>query len=158
MTGEPVYSARFLKVFAYHLPPGLAPAQFNNEHSGWAHIRLDGSAAYPQRYAHTFGFYEGQAAVQDASHDEWYHIEPSERRLYAHQAWVWAGNFQGRLCTVRLPCGEYGHIDSAGELRTGGPYTYAGDFREGYAAVRTKTDGLYRHVDPTAGSPQAYLT
>ena len=40
----------------------------------------------------------------------------------------------------------YFHIRVDGTVLDGGPYAYAGDFREGAAVVRG-LDGLCRHVD-----------
>lgn len=191
--GTPLYRSRFASVLAFHHPPGLAPAQFldctvTDNRYQWGHIDTTGSAAYAARFARTFGFYEGLAAV-DAGTDGWHHILPDGSPAYQPASiasllrqsaasrlnrcaalqigpgWSWCGNFQHDRCPVRFRYHDghqpdhhdddairggrfaYTHIDPSGAPRTGGPYAYAGDFREGFAVVRSLDDGLCRHVD-----------
>ena len=144
--GQPQYAARFAAVLAFHTPPGLAPAQLLGDGGHWLHVRPDGNAVYEARFARTFGFYEGLAAVKSLD-GGWMHVRPDGSRAYWHASWAWAGNFQGGRCAVRGSDSNYRHIDAGGTVRTGGPHAYAGDFREGSAVVRSLEDGLCRHVD-----------
>ena len=147
-TGKPLYHERFSWVLPFH-EPGFAPVGISG--GGAWHIRLDGSAAYTQRYDRTFGFYGPKLAAVVAG-QAWFHISPCGQRAYTDE-WAWVGNFQGGRCAVRRADGGYAHIDAEGTLRTGGPHAYAGDFREGLAVVRSAFDGLCRHVDAEGRAP-----
>ncbi|CAF4266404.1 unnamed protein product, partial [Rotaria magnacalcarata] len=41
---------------------------------------------------------------------------------------------------------KYYHIDRVGRI-VSGPHSYAGDFREGSAVIRSSIDGLFRAID-----------
>lgn len=137
--GQPIYAARFRKVLKFH-PPGLAAV---TDASGSYHITMDGSAAYPGRFADVFGFYEGLAAVRDAN--GYFHItitgQPAYRERYA-----WCGNYQDGHVPVRDCAGLYFHLDREGHRTYTDSYLYAGDYRDGVACVR-RTDGLCIHID-----------
>ena len=137
--GEPLYSARFREVLKFHAP-GLAPVLGDE---GATHIDLRGVPAYPERWARTFGFYEGLAAVD--SEYGWFHIHPDGRRAY-RATWSWCGNFQGGRCTVRRVDGGYLHIGPTGVPLSDRSWRYAGDFRDGASVVQAD-DGLHTHVD-----------
>ena len=51
-----------------------------------------------------------------------------------------------RFCTVRNQKAEYFHIDITGQPIYKERYTYAGDYRDGFACVRLK-NGRYQHID-----------
>lgn len=138
--GEPLYAERFHEVLKFH-EPGLAPVRL--EERAW-HIRPDGSAAYGRRFARTFGFYQGVAAV--AAADGWHHVRPDGTDLYPAR-YSWCGNFQDQRCTVRDANGEYLHLGTDGEPVCLRRWRYAGDYRDG-AAVVQGDDGRSTHVDP----------
>ncbi len=140
LNGQPLYSVRFDEVLPFH-EPGLAPVRLGNEAF---HILPDGLPAYTERFARTFGFYEGRAAVIHPS--GWYHVLPDGSAAYSERH-AWVGNFQGGCCTVRAVSGEYFHIHLDGEPAYRERYGYAGDFRE-QAAVVQRQDGLHVHIDP----------
>jgi hypothetical protein len=142
--GQPLYVPRFLHVLPFH-PPGLAPVQLSGC-GQWTHIKEDGTAAYPYRWKRAFGFYEGLSAIVRPEESAWQHILFDGSPAYS-STWSWAGNFQSSRCAVRTQRGHYQHIDPKGRKLPGGPYAYAGDYREGYAVVRALSDGLCRHVD-----------
>ena len=127
--GGRVHEFVFDWVLPYHAP-GLAPV---GDETGAYHIDLKGNAAYSQRYHRTFGYYCGYAAVADSS--GWHHIDDQGLRAYIGN-WDWCGNFQQHRSTVRDKDGAYFHIRVDGSILDGGPYSYAGDFREGAAVVR----------------------
>ena len=137
--GRPAYPSRFHEVLKFH-EPGLAPVL---DASGAYHITPDGAAAYESRYARTFGFYEGRAAVQ--SDRGWFHILSDGRPLYSER-YAWCGNFQEGRCTVRLTDGSYFHLQADGTPTYRERYRYAGDFKDGYAVVQ-REDGKHTHID-----------
>ncbi|CAF0923869.1 unnamed protein product [Adineta ricciae] len=137
---QPLYQNRFQSVLPFH-SPGLAPVI---DQTGSAyHINDRGESAYTQRFSRTFGFYENLAVVQNT--DKWYHITPKGSAAY-DAVWHWCGNFQSNRCPVRDLNLQYYHIDPKGNI-TSGPHSYAGDFREGSAVVRSLIDGLFRAID-----------
>jgi hypothetical protein len=137
--GRPLYEARFVEVLKFHAP-GLAPALADD---GAMHIDLNGHPAYTERFARTFGFYGGFAAVD--SGDGWFHIKPSGERAY-EATWAWCGNHQGGLCAVRRADGRYLHIDPEGRPPYSATWRYVGDFRDGIGVVQAD-DGLHTHID-----------
>ncbi|UJR22629.1 hypothetical protein I4U23_025670 [Adineta vaga] len=137
---QPLYENRFKIVLPFH-SPGLAPVI---DRTGAAfHINDRGEDAYPQRFSRTFGFYENLAAVQNI--DYWYHIKTTGTSAYSF-IWQWCGNFQSYRCPVRDFNLQYYHIDPKGKMISG-PHSYAGDFREGSAVVRSSIDGLFHAID-----------
>jgi hypothetical protein len=139
LDGTPAYAERFDEVLKFHAP-GLAPVL--RAGAAW-HIDEHGSAAYPQRFLRTFGFYEDLSAVADAG--GWHHIRPDGSEAYV-QKFAWCGNFQGGSCTVRDADGAYFHINASGRPRYPDRWRYAGDFRDGVAVVQA-TDGRSTHID-----------
>lgn len=138
LQGRPAYDQRFHRVLKYH-PPGLAPVQFGE--IAW-HIDAQGSAAYPQRFLQTFGFYEGRAAVADST--GWLHILTDGTALYSER-YAWCGNFQEQRCPVRRQDGAYVHLNHEGAPAYAQVWHYAGDFRDGVAVVQ-RADGLHTHI------------
>lgn len=110
------------------------------------HVTVRGIPAYKERYARTFGFYQGRAAVtkQDGAA---FHLLFDGRPLAQDLFWRWCGNFQGGFCPVqRNEDGLFSHIRwKDGSVLIPEPLLYAGDFRERYAAVRLR-DGNCAHV------------
>ena len=139
---RPVYKERFDRVMKFH-SPGLAPVLKADK--AW-HIYPDGTAAYPERYIKTFGYYENFASVTDKSGA--FHICPDGSALY-YNRYQWTGNFQEKRCTVSTKTGLYHHIDSIGERVGDKFWKYAGDYRDGIAVVQ-REDGLSTHVDKSA--------
>ena len=141
LDGKPVYAARFHEALKFH-EPGLAPV---TDDSGSFHITPDGLPAYGQRYARTFGFYDGRAAVQ--SEEGWFHILPDGDPLYEGR-FAWCGNFQEGRCPARQDDRLYFHIDLDGFPLYEERYRYVGDFRDGMA-VAQRGDGTHTHIDAT---------
>lgn len=139
--GEAMYSHRFIRVQKFH-EPGLAPVA---DASGAFHILNDGRAAYSDRFAQAWGFYEGRAAVQDQT--GWFHIDVNGRPLTSDR-FAWCGNFQGGRCAVRALDGSYLHLTECCRPAYVPRYLYAGDFRDGAAVVRCPTRGLCTHIGP----------
>ena len=138
--GVPLYAERFDEVLKFH-EPGLAAVRRDGE--AW-HIRMDGTAAYARRFRHTFGFYEGVAAV--SAPDGWRHIRPDGTDLHTAR-FAWCGNFQAGRCTVREFGGAYLHLTSEGVPAYGAGWRYSGDFRDSIAVVQSD-DGRSTHIDP----------
>ena len=136
---SPLYEARYREVLKFHAP-GLAPALGAD---GATHVDVHGRPAYSRRFARTFGFYEGFAAVD--SGDGWFHVTPTGQRAHGG-TWTWCGNYQGGRCPVRGPDGRYVHIDTKGDPLYPVAWRYAGDFRNGVAVVQGD-DGLHTHID-----------
>jgi hypothetical protein len=136
--GAPLYEARFTEVLSFH-PPGLAAAR---DGSGAFHIGLSGESAYGRRFARSFGFYEGRAAVEESGRA--FHVLPDGTDL-TPERYAWCGNFQGTRCTVRTVAGDYFHLDTSGHPAYAERYAYAGDFRDGIAVVQEKS-GHHLHV------------
>jgi len=103
--GLPIYGNRFDAVLKFH-PPGLAAAKQAGK--AW-HILSDGTPAYTRRFNQTFGFYEGFAAVEDAS--GWHHISVAGEDVHTLRH-SWCGNFQQGRCAVRSKDGSYFHIST----------------------------------------------
>ncbi|CAF1512592.1 unnamed protein product [Adineta steineri] len=139
-TQQPLYHHRFKAILPFH-SPGLAPVI--DQTNAAFHINDLGESAYCQRFTRTFGFYQKLAAVQNS--DQWYHITPQGSSAYK-SIWQWCGNFQSYRCPVRDFSLKYYHIDPTGRIISG-PHSYAGDFREGSAVIRSSIDGLFRAID-----------
>lgn len=136
--GSPVYAERFDSVLAFH-DPGLAPVRCHGQ--AW-HIHSDGSAAYTRRFAGSFGYYEGLAAV--IGPDGWHHIRVDGSDAYARR-FTWCGNFQQMRCAVRDHDGRYHHIAPTGVAAYPQVWHYAGDYRDGVAVVQA-SDGRSTHI------------
>ncbi len=139
--GEPLYLNQFTQVMKYH-EPGLAPAK---DWSGAFHIDSEGRAAYINRFTHTFGFYEGLAAVERQG--EWFHITPTGEAAYPER-YQWCGNFQQGYCAIKDKTGSYFHINGAGGKPYPEHYCYVGDFKDGIA-VACNENGLHTHIKPS---------
>ncbi len=137
--GHPLYAERFDVVQKFHTP-GLAPV--SKARSAW-HIRTNGSAAYNERYAITYGFYENRAAVSDGS--QWFHIAPDGAPI-SHLRYAWCGNFQEGFCPARDRDGAYLYVGIDDAPRFDERWRYAGDFRDGVAVVQAH-DGRSSHIN-----------
>jgi len=139
--GAPLYPERFDDVLSFH-EPGLAAVRRGSE--AW-HIDERGEPAYARRFARTFGYYEGLAAV--VSDPGWGFIGADGDSVGAH-SFGWCGNFQGGRATVRDSEGRYCHVTR--ELRPvyAARWRYAGDYRHGIAVVQGDA-GLSTHIDRT---------
>lgn len=140
LAGRPLYAARFDEVLKFH-EPGLAPVRLGGE--AW-HIDVVGAPAYRQRFRQTFGFYDHCAAVEAS--DGWCHIRP-DGSFASSARFAWCGNYQEGRCTVRDGDGLFLHLDLEGAPVGTERHLYAGDFRDGLAVVRGRSDGLCTHVD-----------
>jgi len=140
VAGRPLYAARFDEVLKFH-EPGLAPVRLGGE--AW-HIDVAGAPAYRQRFRQTFGFYDHRAAVEAS--DGWCHVRP-DGTFVGSARFAWCGNYQEARCTVRDGDGLFLHLDLEGVPVGTERHLYAGDFRDGLAVVRGRSDGLCTHVD-----------
>jgi hypothetical protein len=137
--GKLVFNKVFIEVLKFHAP-GIAPVI---DDSGAYHIDFNGEAIYPERYTRTFGFYCNRAVVM--KNGIWFHINEMGKQVY-HNSFLWAGNYQENLCTVRDANNQYYHIDLNGHKIYLATFTYAGDFKDGMACVKT-ANGFYKHID-----------
>jgi len=135
----PIFNRKFIEVLKFHAP-GLAPVK---DDSGSYHINIEGEELYSERYSRTFGYYCNRATV--VKNEEWYHINEHGERSHKN-SFVWAGNYQENLCTVRDATNQYFHIDQYGLRKYSNSYIYAGDYKEGIACVKSN-DGFFRHID-----------
>ena len=137
--GENIFGKTFLQALKFH-KEGLAAVC---DYSGWYHITMQGCCLYDAGYSRTFGYYCQRSAVVDAQ--SWYHIDIVGKRVYS-ESYVWCGNYQENICTVRCDDNRYFHIDLNGKPAYPEKYHYAGDFKDGFACVRLP-NGLYKHID-----------
>jgi len=137
--GKPIFDKTFIEVLKFH-SPGLAPVIDN---SGAYHIDINGNELYANRYSRTFGFYCNRASVVDDNC--WFHINEKGDKVYTI-SYLWTGNYQENICTVRNADNQYFHIDLNGNRIYANNYVYAGDYKEGIACVKSK-DGLCRHIN-----------
>lgn len=137
--GKQIIEKHFIEVLKFH-SPGIAPV-FDN--TGAYHIDINGEAIYSERYTRTFGYYCNRAAV--VLNEKWFHINEWGKQVY-HNSFLWAGNYQENLCTVRDANNQYFHIDLDGHKIYSETFTYAGDFKDGIACVKTAS-GFYKHID-----------
>ena len=137
--GKQIFDKYFFEVLKFH-SPGIAPV-FDN--TGAYHIDINGKAIYSERYTRTFGYYCKRAAV--VLNEKWFHINDFGKQVYQN-SFVWTGNYQENLCTVRDTNNQYFHIDLNGHKIYSETYTYAGDFKDGIACVKTAS-GFYKHID-----------
>jgi len=139
LEGKPLYTARYDEVLSFH-KPGIAAVRRDDE--AW-HIDVRGEPTYARRFARTFGYYEGLAAV--AGEQAWGFIDVEGKDIGPHD-FAWCGNFQSGRATVRDRTRQYFHVTSdirpAYTLR----WRYAGDFRHGLAVVQGDS-GLSTHID-----------
>jgi hypothetical protein len=152
--GQPAYPQRFLDVLKFH-SPGLAPVR---DTSGAYHIDPAGDPVYPQRYLRTFGFYQERAAVQAA--EGRLHLQVSGQPLYAER-YAWCGNFQERRCPARRFDDVYVHPRLNGTVAYKARYRYAGDYRDGIAAVQQMGNipiSTWREISCTASGSSTLVS
>lgn len=136
---KPLFDKIFIEVLKFH-SPGIAPVIDN---SGAYHINTKGYEIYTNRYERTFGFYYCRAAVIE--NNQWFHIDEKGKRAY-QKSFLWAGNFQEEICSVRNKDNQYFHIDLKGNRIYKNNYAYVGDYKDGVACVKLP-NGFYRHID-----------
>lgn len=141
--GKLLFNKKFFEVLKFH-SPGIAPVK---DVSGWYHININGVEVYKERYDRTFGFYFNRASV--INNDLWFHINEKGERLYS-ESYVWAGNYQESICSVRDLNNHYFHIDLDGNPVYKTKYKFVGDFKDGYACVK-QLNGLYKHINNDGG-------
>lgn len=134
-----VFNTVFIEVLKFHAP-GIAPVL---DKTGAYHIDAEGNTLYAERYDRTFGFYCNRAAV--TSNGDWFHIDLLGKRIYK-ESYVWTGNFQEDICTVRTNEGMYFHINLNGVPCYSERYGYTGDFKDGIACVKL-LNGKWKHID-----------
>lgn len=137
--GKPIFDKIFIEVLKFH-SPGLAPVKDN---SGAYHIDSNGNELYSNRYSRTFGFYCKRASVIYENHR--FHINEKGDKVYS-ASYIWTGNYQENICTVRNADNHYFHLDLNGNRIYKQNYVYAGDYKDGIACVKSQ-DSLYRHID-----------
>lgn len=137
--GKPIFDKVFNEVLKFH-SPGLAPVK---DQSGAYHIALNGNELYKDRYSRTFGFYCNRASVIENNH--WFHINEKGERIYSN-SYLWTGNYQENICTVRSSNNLYFHIDLNGNRIYADNYLYAGDFKDEIACVKLP-NGLFKHIN-----------
>jgi hypothetical protein len=137
--GKPIFDKTFIEVLKFH-SPGLAPVK---DISGAYHIDTSGNELYSNRYSRTFGFYCGRASV--IYDNRWFHVNEKGDKVYS-VSYLWSGNYQENICTVRNTDNQYFHIDLCGNRIYADNYVYAGDYKDGIACVKSQ-DGFYRHID-----------
>ena len=137
--GKPIFSKVFIEVLKFH-SPGIAPVK---DETGAFHINVHGNEIYSERYDRTFGFYCNRAAVKKEGN--WFQINEKGSKVYSF-SYLWTGNYQENICTVRNADNHYFHIDLKGNRIYKQNYVYAGDYKGGIACVKAK-DGFYRHID-----------
>ncbi len=134
-----IFGRHFIEVLKFHAP-GIAPVKDN---SGSFHIDIYGNDLYQDRYYRTFGFYCNRAAI--IKNDKWFHIDEKGKKVYK-TTYLWTGNYQENVCTVRDLQNNYFHIDLKGNRCYKENYRYAGDFKDEIACVRLE-NGNYKHID-----------
>ena len=137
--GKPIFDKTFIEVLKFH-SPGFAPVSDN---SGAYHIDINGKELYPNRYSRTFGFYCNRASVIE--NNLWFHINENGDKVYS-SSYLWTGNYQENICTVRNADDQYFHIDLQGNRFYSENFVYAGDYKDGIACVKSQ-DGLFRHIN-----------
>ncbi|MBK9457492.1 MAG: methyltransferase [Bacteroidetes bacterium] len=137
--GKQVFGKEFLEVLKFH-SPGLAPVI---DITGAYHIDTSGGAIYSERYTKTFGYYCNRAAVM--LNEKWFHINELGKPVY-NNTFLWSGNYQENICSVRGANNQYFHIDLDGDKIYSETFTYAGDYKDGIACVKT-ANGFYKHID-----------
>lgn len=137
--GEPIFNKTFIEVLKFHAP-GLAPVLDN---SGAYHIDSIGEELYKNRYSRTFGFYCNRATVIEKN--RWFHITEKGEKAYS-KTFLWTGNYQEDVCTVRDDNNQYFHIDINGIRLYKDNYKYVGDFKDGIACVKLE-NGLFKHIN-----------
>jgi len=137
--GKPIFGKIFIEVLKFH-SPALAPVL---DHSGAYHIDINGNELYANRYSRTFGFYSNRASVVE--NNQWFHINEKAERVYS-ASFLWTGNYQENICTVRTENNQYFHIDLNGNRIYKDNYFYAGDFKNGIACVKLH-NGRFKHID-----------
>lgn len=137
--GKPIFGKTFIEVLKFH-SPALAPVL---DKSGAYHIDINGNELCTNRYSRTFGFYCNRASVIE--NNRWFHINEKGERVYS-ASYLWTGNYQENICTVRNENNQYFHIDLNGNRIYADNYVYAGDYKDDIACVKSQ-NGFYRHID-----------
>lgn len=130
LNGKKLFDKDFIEVLKFH-DPGYASVRDN---SGWYHINTDGASLYNERYKRAFGYYYNRAAVIDDIGA--FHIDELGNELYKER-YLWCGNYQEEICVVRKQNDSYTYINIKGEKLSDDSYMYAGDFKDGFACIKT---------------------
>jgi hypothetical protein len=136
--GSPAYAARFVRTFGFY--EGLASVQGEG---GWFHIRPDGAAAYPERYAWCGNYQGGRCAVRDRD-GRYLHLEERGRAAYVDR-FRYAGDFRDGYAVVQRDDGLHTHINRSGLPVHGRWFIDLDVFHKGFARARDARG--YFHVD-----------
>lgn len=138
--GITLYDKTYFQVLKFH-EPGLAPVQ---DEEGWYHINVNGEPHYKKRYRRVFGYYFNRAAVVGVN--GFFHIDETGNTLYSDR-YSWCGNYQEETCVVRDREGSSLYLDLNGKPLFNRKFLYAGDFKDGYACI--KTEKGWTHINLT---------
>ena len=138
LTGRPAYPQRHRRTFGFY--EGFAAVEGA---AGWHHVRPDGSALYPQRYAWCGNFQGGRCAVR-VPDSSYLHIDREGSPAY-EQRWRYAGDFRDGVAVVQDDSGRSTHIDSHGGLVHGKWFVDLDVFHKGFARARDVAG--WTHVD-----------
>ncbi len=136
--GRPAYPARFLRTFGFYEERAAVLAG-----DGWHHVRVNGTALYPERYAWCGNYQGGRCTVRDAD-GGYVHLDGEGRPAYARR-WAYAGDYREGAAVVQGSDGRSTHVDEAGEPLHGAWFLDLGVYHKGFATAR---DGAgWMHVD-----------
>lgn len=141
--GLPAYAPRFLRTFGFYESRAAVVAA-----GGWHHVRVDGTALYPELYAWCGNFQGERCTVREAG-ERYFHLDPAGRPAYARR-WRYAGDFREGAAVVQGDDGRSTHVDRDGELLHGIWFLDLGVFHKGVAPARDR--GGWTHVD-RGGAP-----
>lgn len=136
--GAPAYAPRFLRTFGFYESRAAVVAA-----GGWHHVRVDGTALYPERYAWC-GNFQGERCTVREGGGRYLHLDPSGQPAYARR-WRYAGDFREGAAVVQENDGRSTHIDADGNLLHGAWFMDLGVFHKGVAPARDP--GGWTHVD-----------
>lgn len=114
----------------------LGLACVTNEKGEYGYININGDVVIPYQYEYAGGFYEGLAKVRKANKYGYIDMEGKEviPCIYSSGSYVSEG-------VIAVAFGErgtqWGYISKDGSKLTDGIFSYAKDFSDGYAWVKT---------------------
>ena len=143
ITGEPVYSARFVKTFGYY--EGCAAV---SDSTGWYHIDPAGNEMYRDRYSWVGNFQECRCVVKDRA-GLYFHIDLTGRPAYPER-YSYTGDFKYGIAVVVVGNSRATHIGKQGQFIHGIWYCECDIYHKGCAVARDETG--YLHINK-AGFP-----
>lgn len=136
--GAPAYAPRFLRTFGFYESRAAVVAA-----DGWHHVRADGSALYPERYAWCGNFQGERCTVREAA-GRYFHLNLAGRPAYERR-WRYAGDFREGAAVVQGDDGRSTHVDRNGTLLHGAWFLDLGVFHKGVSPARDRAG--WTHVD-----------